>query len=92
MLELRKKMDYVSEHIRSERNVNTKFIKKLVNTDFYEMRIYVDNEYRVILFTIDNENFIKSNELVLLNGFIKKSTVDYEKQIAAALKIMEDFL
>ena len=88
----KKKVDYIFEHIRSEKNVSTKFVKKLVSTDFYEMRISVDNEYRVILFAIDNENFINANEIVLLNGFIKKSTADYEKQIAIALKIMEDFL
>lgn len=38
------------------------------------------------------KNFINANEIVLLNGFIKKSTADYEKQIATAQKIMEDFL
>jgi hypothetical protein len=67
-------------------------VKKLVNTDFYEMRISVDNEYRIILFTIDNVNFINANEIVLLNSFIKKSTTDYENKIAIAQKLMEDFL
>jgi hypothetical protein len=33
-----------------------------------------------ILFTIDNVNFINANEIVLLNGFIKKSTTDYENK------------
>ena len=85
-------MDYVFEHIRTEKNVSTKFVKKLTNTDFYEMRISADNEYRVILFTIDDDNFINAHEIVLLNGFVKKSTADYEKQIAIALKLMEEFL
>ncbi len=80
------------EHIRTEKNVTTKFVKSLVNTEFYEMRISVDNEYRIILFTIDSDNFINANEIVLLNGFIKKTTGDYDKQIAIALKLMEDFL
>jgi phage-related protein len=88
----KKKVDYVFEHIRTEKNVSTKFVKKLVNTDFYEMRISVDNEYRIILFTIDNVNFINANEIVLLNSFIKKSTTDYENKIAIAQKLMEDFL
>jgi phage-related protein len=86
----KKKVDYVFEHIRTEKNVSSKFVKSLVNTDFYEMRISVDNEYRIILFAIDNDNFINANEIVLLNGFIKKSTSDYDKQIAIAQKIMED--
>jgi hypothetical protein len=88
----KKKVDYVFEHIRIEKNVSTKFVKKLVNKDFYEMRISVDNEYRIIFFAIDNDNFINANEIVLLNGFIKKSTADYDKQIAIAQKLMEDFL
>src|ERR1035437_2679081 len=88
----KKKVDYVFEHIRAEKNVSAKFVKSLVNTDFYEMRISVDNEYRIILFTIDNDNFINANEIVLLNGFIKKSTADYDKQIAIAQKLMEDFI
>lgn len=88
----KKKVDYVFEYIRTEKNVSTKFVKSLVNTDFYEMRISVDNEYRIILFSIDNENFINANEIVLLNGFIKKSTGDYDKQIPIAQKLMEDFL
>lgn len=87
-----KKVDYIFEYIRSEKMVSTKFVKRLVNTDFYEMRISVDNEYRVILFAIDNDNFINAHEIVVLNGFIKKSTADYNKQIAKAIKIMEDYL
>ena len=85
-------MDYVFEHIRIEKNVSTKFVKSLVNSVFYEMRVSVDNEYRIILFAIDNDNFINANEIILLNGFIKKSSGDYEKQIAIAQKLMEDFL
>jgi len=43
-------------------------------------------------FSIDDDNFINANEIVLLNGFVKKSTGDYEKQITIALKLMEEFL
>lgn len=88
----KKKVDYVFDHIRTERNVSTKFVKRLVTSDFYEMRISTDNEYRVILFAINNDSFINANEIVVLNGFVKKSTADYDKQIARAVKIMEDFL
>ena len=59
--------------------VSTKFVKKLGGTDFYEMRISFDNEYRVILFTIDKENFIEAEQVLLLNGFVKKSTGEYKK-------------
>ena len=87
-----KKLDYIFEYIRTEKNVSTKFVKHLVNTDFYEMRLSVDNEYRVILLAIDNDSFINANEIIVLNGFVKKSTTDYKKQIAKAIRIMEDFL
>jgi hypothetical protein len=33
-----------------------------------------------------------THEIILLNGFVKKSTADYEKQIAIAIKLMEEFL
>ena len=88
----KKKVDYVFEHIRTEKNVSTKFVKHLINTNFYEMRISVENEYRIILFTMDNDNFIIANEIVLLNGFIKKSTAEYERQISIATKLMEELL
>ena len=88
----KKKVDYVFEHIRTEKNVSTKFVKSLINTDFYEMRVSVGNEYRIIHFAIDNDNFINANEIILLNGFIKKSTTDYDRQIAIAQKLMEDLL
>lgn len=87
-----KKVDYIIDQIRYERNVSTKFVKKLINTNFYEMRISVDNEYRVILFAIDDTNFINANRIIILNGFLKKSTADYDKQIAKATKIMEDYI
>ena len=91
-LRVKKKVDYIFEYLRTEKNVSTKSVKHLTNTDFYEMRISVDNEYRVILFAIDHDNFVEAKEIVLLNGFIKKSTTDYKIQIRTALKIMEEFL
>lgn len=71
---------------------NTKFAKKLVNTDFYEMRVSVGpNEYRTIIFTIDNDNLINATQVLLLNAFLKKSTKDYKKQIDIAETILKRF-
>lgn len=57
------------------------------------MRISVNNEYRVILFAADNDNFRDATSIVLLNGFIKKSTKDdYKKQIERANHIIEELL
>ena len=33
--------------------VHSNFVKKLINTKFYELRIKAGNEYRVIIFAID---------------------------------------
>lgn len=68
-----------------------KYIKHLEGTDLYEMRVSVgSNEYRTVLFAIDNSNVILSTKIILLNGFLKKSTKDYDKQIAKAIRILKD--
>ena len=71
--------------------LSTKFVKKVVNTDFYEMRVSVGfNEYRTILFAIDHENIIQSTKIILLNGFLKKSSKDYDRQIKKAINILNN--
>ena len=82
------KVKYAMNVIAEIKVVNTKLVKKLIDTDFYELRISVGNEYRVILFTIDHENFIEAEQLLLLNGFMKKSTKDYKKEIEKAEQIL----
>ena len=82
------KVKYAMNVIAEIKIVNTKLVKKLIDTDFYELRISVGNEYRVILFTIDHENFIEAEQILLLNGFMKKSTKDYKKEIEKAEQIL----
>ena len=84
----KKKIEYVLQIIQEEEIVSKKFVKKIINSDFYELRISTDNEYRVINFTLDKESFIEATKILLLNGFIKKSESDYSKQIIIALNIM----
>ena len=74
--------------VKEKVDYSTKFVKRLEGTDFYEMRISVNNEYRVIIFTLDDENFIAAKNVLLLNGFTKKSTSDYKPQIKIAEKIL----
>ena len=83
-------IDYALSLMSQIKVVSTKFVKKLEGTDFYEMRISVGNEYRVILFTIDSESFIEADEVLLLNGFMKKSTKDYKAQIQIAENILSE--
>jgi hypothetical protein len=48
------------------------------------------NEYRTVLFAVNHKNIIQATEIVFLNGFLKKSTKDYDKQIKKAVKILND--
>ena len=48
-----------------------KFVKHLEKTDLYEMRVSVGtNEYRTVLFAIDQENVIEAKN-VILDGLVK---------------------
>ena len=89
---VKEKIDYVLSVMAEIKVVNTKFVKKIEGTEFYEMRISTGNEYRVFLFTIDDENFISSGNVLLLNGFLKKSTKDYKSQIGIARTILKQYL
>ena len=86
---VKKKFDYVFNVVQTVYNIPQKFIKKLENTDFYEMRVSIGtNEYRSVLFAIDHDNIIESTRIILLNGFLKKSTKDYKKEIDKAENIL----
>ena len=71
--------------------INKKVVKKLVTTDrLYELRISVGfNEYRSVIFSANHENIVQATEIVLLNGFLKKDTKDYDKQIKKAINILK---
>ena len=86
------KLLYATSILESITPVPVKFVKKLTNTDFYELRILVDNEVRVILFAVDNDNINLATSVIFLNGFIKKSTKDYEKEIIKAINILRNVL
>lgn len=75
------KLLYTISILETLNPVPTKFVKKLVGTDFYELRVSVDNEVRVILFAADSDNINLATRIIFLNGFIKKGTKDYGKAI-----------
>jgi hypothetical protein len=84
-----KKIDYVILIIKDLKVIHADFVKKLVNSELYEMRVSVGtNEYRTILFAIDHENIMESTQVIILNGFLKKSSKDYDKQIKKAMNIL----
>lgn len=80
------------EVITEVKVVNANFIKKLQSTNFYELRLKTGNEYRIIIFTIDNPNFTECKKAICLNAFLKKSTKDYKKAIKDAEQIYQEFL
>ena len=83
------KFDYVISIIQTEEVITTKFVKHLKNTDLYEMRISVGtNEYRTVLFAMDNNNIILARNILVLNTFLKKSEKDYKKQVEIAKNIL----
>lgn len=88
-LRVQNKIDSAIQILSERKVISSKLVKKLVSTEFYELRISVGNEYRVILFTIDNDSFIEAEQVLLLNGFLKKSNKDYKKAIQKALNIIE---
>ncbi len=92
-LQVQNKFDYVISIVKTEYVVSAKFIKHLENTELYEMRVSIgNNEYRTIMFTMDNPNVILATKIILLNAFMKKSTKDYKKQLRTAEKILEGLL
>lgn len=90
---VQEKFKYVMNMIISVYNLPTKFIKHLQNTDLYEMRVSIGpNEYRSILFAIDHSNVIEAKQIILLNGFLKKSNKDYGKHVEIANKILAKYV
>lgn len=78
--------------IRKEKIIATKFVKHLNGTDLYEMRVSVGtNEYRTVLFAVNNPNIMLATKILVLNAFLKKSSKDYDKQIKRAIKILGGF-
>jgi hypothetical protein len=85
------KLDATVSILKTVYALSTKFVKKLVGTNLYEMRVSVGhNEYRIILFAADHENVIQAKQIILLNGFLKKSTKDYDKEIKRAINILNE--
>lgn len=90
-LKVKDKFEYTFRIVQTVYALPVKYIKHLEGTDLYEMRVSVGtNEYRTVLFAIDNRNVILASKIVLLNGFLKKSKSDYKKQVAKATKILND--
>ncbi|TDG36882.1 addiction module toxin RelE [Pedobacter changchengzhani] len=85
------KIEYILDLLISQPVINSKIAKRLVNTYLYEIRIQLNNEYRILCFTIDHDNITQARYIIFLSVFIKKSTKDYEKEVKKAVKILEQW-
>ena len=71
---------------------NQKFVKKLENTEFYELRVSVSsNEYRIVFFAIDHSNFMQCHKVLLLNAFLKKGAKQYRAEIKVAENMLKKY-
>ena len=82
------KFKYLLEVLEEHKIVHTSFVEKLTNTKYYELKIKAENQIRVIIFTIDNENFHAARQIILLNGFLKRTNKDYKKAIKIADQLL----
>ncbi len=82
------KFKYLLTILREQQIVHKSIVEKLVDTDFYELKIKAENQIRVIIFTLDHQNFNQAKEIILLNGFLKRSNKDYVKAIKISQKIL----
>jgi phage-related protein len=81
-LQTRRKYDYAIQIMQTQKIVSEKFVKKIQNTEFYEVRISVSiNEYRTMLVVVDNPNFMEATRVILLNSFLKKNSKRYKREI-----------
>ena len=77
------KFDYGLRLIKTQYVVNKKFVKHLENTDFYELRVSISSdEYRTVLFAIDNSSFIQSKRVILLNSFVRKEQNNIKQRLS----------
>lgn len=86
------KLDYCISILQNEMPLSQKFVKKIIGSDFYELRVSVGNEIRVILFAVDNPNISLAKKIIVLNGFTKKGNKDYKKNIQKAYNILTSMI
>ena len=83
------KYDYAILLMITQKVVSTKFVKKIQETELYELLISIGtNEYRTLLVAVDHANFMEAKRVVLLNSFLKKDNKQYKQEIEKARTIL----
>ena len=85
---VKRKFKYLLEVMEEHKIIHTSIVEKLTNTKYYELKIKAENQIRVILFAIDNVNFNEASQIILLNGFLKRTNRDYKKAVKIADKLL----
>lgn len=85
---VQEKFQYLLTVISEQKIVHSSIVEKLVNTEYYELKLKVENQIRIIIFSIDHANFNQSNEVILLNCFLKRTNKDYKKAVKTADKLL----
>ena len=86
------KYDYVIQLIQTQRVVSERFVKKIWDTEFYEVRVSVGtNEHRTLLIATDNLNFMEATQVLFLNSFLKKDNKQYKREVEKARSIIKEF-
>lgn len=87
-----RKFFHLIEVLTELKIIHTLFIKKVINSKYYELRIKAGNEYRILIFTLDHENFNEASKIICIYGFIKKANSDYKRAIKKADHILINYL
>jgi Phage derived protein Gp49-like (DUF891). len=89
------KVDKIINYIKTNKVIIAKYAKKLGNSksDLYEILVSSTNkrEYRILSVCIDNLSITEATEILLLNGFLKKSNKDYKPAMKKADKIIDNY-
>ncbi len=86
-LKVQKKIEFVLDLVRHERNVPVKFLKKLINTDdLFEIRVITTFKNIRILCFFDGDAVV-----VLLNSFQKKDQKLPRKELKRASRMKSDY-
>ena len=82
---IRRKIDYVLDMLKTQRRVNSKFVKP-IKDGVYELRVGWEGNIFRVFFIFDEGNIV-----VLFNGFQKKTQKTLQAEIEKALKIKEEY-
>lgn len=82
---VRRKIDYVLDMLKTQRRINSKFVKP-IKDGVYELRVEWEGNIFRVFFIFDEGNIV-----VLFNGFQKKTQKTPQAEIEKALKIKEEY-